>query len=79
MADDSMERQINVEQQRMVMQDLLRNANMAIMVAVNEKGQILSAYLNCSPIELIGLSQVMVNHVQGFGMEFLDPDDDDDD
>lgn len=62
MSGDSFERQISIEQQRAGMLDLLRNADMALIITV--KGpDVHTRFMNMSDLELLGLTQLLVRHV----------------
>lgn len=59
MMADEMDRQIAIEQQRARMQNLLRDANMALIVAVDANGQLCTYYMNCNPVEVLGLARAL--------------------
>ena len=53
------ERFIDIEQQRAYMQRLLRDANMALMVSIDQEGQLMTSYMNMNNIERRGLIDLL--------------------
>lgn len=71
-----MDRQINIEEQRARMQDILRNCNASIIIALDGDNHLVTAYMNLNPIERRGLIELLGDTAPGF-VAMLDDDDDD--
>lgn len=72
MTDDSMERVIAIEEQRARMQDMLRHSKMAVIVGVTEDGSLCAYYMNCNPVEVLGLSKALYDMAPHIANPFED-------
>jgi len=56
---DSMDRLVNIEEQRARMATILRESSSAMMISINPDGQLITAYMNCNAIDLLGMSRAL--------------------
>lgn len=76
---DDLERQIDIEQQRARMQDMLRNSEAALMIALDKEGNLYTAYVNLNWIERRGMIELLHDTAPRFEPENVDTSDADDD
>lgn len=76
---DAMDRQIELEQQRARMQDLLRNAEAALMISLNKEGELITSYINLNWIERRGMIELLHDSAPRFEPEGVDTSDVDED
>lgn len=73
------DRQIDIEQQRAVMQRLLRDCESGIFVGFDSDGDLSLAFMNLSPIERRGLVDLLTDtKPRFFPIQGMEDDDDDD-
>lgn len=56
---DGDDRQFRIEEQRARLQNLLRGSGMALMIVVDEDGSLVTGFMNCNQIEVVGLAKVL--------------------
>lgn len=74
---DPNDRAIDIELQRSYMQQILRGCRASIIIAVDEKGEMVSAFMNLNSIERRGLIELLGDTAPSFIAyeEEGDPDD----
>lgn len=75
--DDAASRAIDIEQQRAYLQQILRGSKQALIIAVDENGELVSGYMNMNPIERRGIIELLGDTAPTFLPFFEDGDDED--
>jgi hypothetical protein len=64
--DPAGERFIDIEMQRSYMQQIIRDCNSSIIIAIDTKGEMVSAFMNLNPIERRGMIELLGDTAPSF-------------
>ena len=59
--DDNGELLINIEEQRAYLQQLLRGSHCALLIVIDESGELVTGYMNLNPIERRGMIDTLMD------------------